>query len=92
MVWGSLSTAARKEVRQRALLICAACWRGPEAFNAFLHRIVTESEGAPLKEINICASLVECLVEEAIALEEASGANATSGQKVRTSGCGSGWW
>ncbi|KAJ3055802.1 Sister chromatid cohesion protein 2 [Rhizophlyctis rosea] len=82
MLWSLLSNAARQEVRQRALLIGAACGKGSKAFTAFLQRYVSGSNGT-VKDMGVFTCLVDSLVEEAIALEESLGADGNTGHKEK---------
>ncbi|KAJ3034446.1 Sister chromatid cohesion protein 2 [Rhizophlyctis rosea] len=71
-VWGSFPTVVRLVVRKRALCLSKAVAMATDAFIGFLSRVATTTnKGTKETIISICASMVESMVEEILALEEA---------------------
>ncbi|KAJ3150510.1 Sister chromatid cohesion protein 2 [Geranomyces michiganensis] len=72
--WGALPSAVRNAIRDRAMIMVAAVAHlktAPDAFAGFLERSRDAAGKATrLELLSVCRSLMECLMEEILCLEE----------------------
>ncbi|KAJ3153127.1 Sister chromatid cohesion protein 2 [Geranomyces variabilis] len=72
--WGALPSAVRNNIRDRAMIMVAAVANlktAPDAFSGFLERSRDAAGKAAKQELlSVCRSLMECLMEEILCLEE----------------------